>query len=124
MPGNHGVEHDDAQRRADGVGQGALPLQHQVDLLRRADEVEQRPDHRRAGDDQHRAEHERDLEGQVEQEVGGDRPDRPRDQDSEGHQSAVDVSDGAAELAQLQVEPGFEQDDPDGNRDNGGAARE
>ena len=27
MPGNHGVEHDDAQRRADRVGQRALPLQ-------------------------------------------------------------------------------------------------
>ena len=72
------------------------------------------------GDDEHRAEHERDLEGQVEQQVGGDRPDRPRDQDSEGHQSPGDASHGAGELAQLQAEPGFEQDDPDGDRDNGG----
>ena len=104
------------------MGSARVPSHFRTRLtcLRRADEVEQRPDHRRAGDDEHRAEHERDLEGQVEQEVGGDRPDRPRDQDSEGHQSAGDASDGAGELAQLQAEPGFEQDDPDGNRDNGG----
>ena len=30
MPGNHGVEHDDAERRADRVGQGALPLQDEL----------------------------------------------------------------------------------------------
>ena len=120
LPGDHRVEDDDAERCADRVGERALPLQDRVDLLRGTDEVEQRPDHRRAGDDEHGPEHERDLPGEIEEQIGGNRPDRPGDEDPEGHEPAVDASDAAGQLAEVQAEPGFEEDDPDGDRDDGG----
>ena len=65
-------------------------------------------------------EHERDLEGEIEEQIGGNRPDRPGDEDPEGHQPAVDASDAAGQLAEVQAEPGLEEDDPDGDRDHGG----
>ena len=120
LPGDHRVEDDDAQRCADRVGERALPLQDRVDLLRGTDEVEQRPDHRRTGDDEHGPEHERDLPGEIEEQVGGNGPDRPGDEDPEAHEPAVDASDAAAQLAEVQAEPGLEEDDPDGDRDDRG----
>ena len=120
MPGDHRVEDDDAERCADRVGERAFPLQDRVDRLRGTDEAEQRPDHRRAGDDEHGPEHERDLEGEIEEQIGGDRPDRPGDEDPDAHQIAVDASDAAGQLLEVQAEPGFEEDDPDGDRDHRG----
>ena len=104
------------------IGSANVPSHFRTELtvLRGTDEAEQRPDHRRAGDDEHGPEHERDLQGEIEEQIGGDRPDRPGDEDPEGHEPAVDASDAAAQLAEVQAEPGVEEDDPDGDRDHGG----
>ena len=115
-----GVEDDDAEDLLDRVGECALPHQGRVDGLRGTDEAEQRTDDRRAGDDEHRPEHERDLAGEIEEQIGGNRPDRPGNEDPEVHQPAVDASDAAGQLAEVQAEPGLEEDDPDGDRDHGG----
>ena len=112
----HDLEGDGGGDGADGVDEHALRLEGRGDLALRPEAREERGDDRGAGDDDERAEEERELpapaEGEGRDEGGAGR----RDQHAEGEELPERAA-GAAEAREAEVQPALEEDDRDGEAD-------
>ncbi|MDH6594131.1 hypothetical protein M2165_004020 [Variovorax sp. TBS-050B] len=110
LEGQHRHQH------ADGVVDDALPLEQRGGLLVQARLAQQRQDHRGAGHDQDRRQHDRHRPAQAADVVRRDAAEQPG-QRRRDHREAADAAAHALELADLQVHAAFEQDDGDAEPD-------
>ena len=109
------TEDHDGDDRPYGINQYPFPFQDRTHLGFRRDEVEDRQDHGRSGDNQDRSDQHRDLQRNIEQHLYGERSEQPCDHDSEGQQTDYGRADPFTQFLPLQPEGTFEQDDADGD---------
>ena len=115
--GQHALEHQQPEHRADRVDHDALPAQQRGDPPGGAQGAQDRGDHGRSGDHEDRADQQRHLDGEPDRErAEGDQ--RPGDQ--HGHRAQPDDRPAeVADLADPQAHAALEQDDAHGDRHPG-----
>jgi hypothetical protein len=113
------LEREDADDRADRIDRGALPPQDRREPRAGLRVLQEGADHRRPRHDHDRAEHQRRLGGESQQERRQGGRATPRDRDPQGQQPSHDPPAVAFELLEDQVESAVEQDDRDRQLDEG-----
>jgi len=100
------------EQRTDRIVHDRFPLEHMLDARRDIERAEQRDNHGRPGHDHDAAEQRREFPGQARGIVGRQRTERPADRYTEEYQH--EHGDACMlELAKLEAEAAFEQDDRD-----------
>ena len=99
------------------IDQDSFPLEDGADLSFRSDVIEQGQHHRRAGDDEDRADQQRQLQLQIHDIIRAERGDNPGHQRPDRDQPDHDVT-RVAQFADAQGQPTLEQDDADRDRDD------